>query len=241
MNGVNTRHTNPGSALFQEQWTIYRKMVDHNYLFHREAYAILRDALEAEAPPGFHFLDVACGDARESSRALAGLPVGRYRGIDCAAAALDLAEPELRRRLTCGVTLTESDYMPALRSATETYHVIWIGLSLHHLLQPEKLSALTEIRRLLPPGQGSGLLLIYENTSPDGEAPAGWHARWDAQRPDWTAFAGEEWAAVADHVHREDHPETVSNWHRLGMEAGFHTVEQLYACPTDLFRLFAFR
>jgi hypothetical protein len=31
----------PSVALFQKQWQLYRKIVDHNYLFHREAYRSL--------------------------------------------------------------------------------------------------------------------------------------------------------------------------------------------------------
>ena len=42
---------------------IYRKMVENDYLFHREAYAQLRRVLLEEASQPFQFLDLACGDA----------------------------------------------------------------------------------------------------------------------------------------------------------------------------------
>ena len=29
----------PALALFQKQWQLYRKVVDYNYLFHRESYS----------------------------------------------------------------------------------------------------------------------------------------------------------------------------------------------------------
>jgi hypothetical protein len=38
-----------------------------------------------------------------------------------------------------------------------------------------------------------------------------------------------------------DLPETVSDWERLGREAGFASSRQLYTSPTDLFRLFLYR
>ena len=46
-------------ALFQRQWRIYRKVVDNNYLFHREAYARLHTLLINEIAEPFCFLDVA--------------------------------------------------------------------------------------------------------------------------------------------------------------------------------------
>jgi hypothetical protein len=50
---VNVRHYGPAGttpdepalALFQKQWQLYRKVVDYNYLFHREAYNL--------SPPDF--------------------------------------------------------------------------------------------------------------------------------------------------------------------------------------------
>jgi len=61
------------AAIFQQEWRIYRKMVDQNYLFHREAYSGLRRVLLEEAPRPFRFLDLACGDA--SAAADAHLPL----------------------------------------------------------------------------------------------------------------------------------------------------------------------
>jgi hypothetical protein len=85
-----------------------------------------------------------------------------------------------------------------------------------------------------------GLFLIYENTSPDGEDRDGWLLRWDLQKPSWTALTAEEWDAITAHVHAADFPETISQWHLLGHEAGFGEVRELFVSPTDLFRLYCF-
>ena len=39
---VSTQSSNPAAALFEREWLTYRKMVDNNYTFHREAYGELR-------------------------------------------------------------------------------------------------------------------------------------------------------------------------------------------------------
>ena len=45
---------------------------------------------------------------------------------------------------------------------------------------------------------------------------------------------------MTTHVHAADFPETISTWNALGREAGFQRVEEIYATPTDLFRLWSF-
>jgi SAM-dependent methyltransferase len=235
-----TRHSNahPSTlSLFQRDWRIYRAMVDENYLFHREVYACLHGVL-AEAGQGpFRFLDIACGDAASSAAALERTRVAAYHGIDLSAEALALAERALSG-LPCPVTLEQGDFVEVLRGRAEPADVVWIGLSLHHLRHHGKGAVLKDARRLLSPG---GLLILYENTSPDGEDRTGWLARWDRQRPAWTAYSDADWNTMATHVHSADFPETCSGWRRLGVAAGFREVRELFVAPTDLFRMFSFK
>ena len=224
-------------AIFHVQWQIYRKIVDCNYFFHREVYARLNQILCEDAAQPFRFLDIACGDAGSSVAALAGTRVANYHGIDQSAAALDLARVALTA-LPCPVRLEQRDFVEALDDCLPTVDVVWIGLSLHHLQAPEKLAVMQDIRNSL---SEEGLLVIYEPTSPEGEAREEWLRRWESQQPLWTGYTAEEWNAVSAHVHAADFPETISGWHTLGIAAGFHSVEEVFAAPTDLFRMFCFR
>ena len=106
------------------------------------------------------------------------------------------------------------------RRAKKSVDVVWIGLSLHHLRAPAKLEVMRAAHRLL---DGHGMLLVYENASPDGEDRDTWLERWDRQEPDWTALTADEWRRMAAHVRAHDFPETVSRWRELGREAGFGT------------------
>ena len=222
--------------LFQQDWKLYRKMVDNNFLFHREAYAALHEVLVNDAARPFRFLDIACGDASASVGALRGTAITHYHGIDFSGAALELAGIALTE-LDCTVKLEQRDFLEALAGVVEQVDVAWIGLSLHHLQGMEKLAFMRTIRNALAPG---GLFLIYENTNPDGEDRENWLRRWDLQKPFWTAYSEDEWNAMAAHVHAADYPETDATWHTLGREAGFHSVREVFAAPTDLFRLYGF-
>lgn len=222
--------------LFQQDWKLYRKMVDNNFLFHREAYAALHEVLVNDAAHPFRFLDIACGDASASVGALRGTTITHYHGIDFSGAALELAGKALTE-LNCTVKFEQRDFLEALAGMVEQVDVAWIGLSLHHLQGMEKLAFMRTIRNVLAPG---GLFLIYENTSPDGEDRENWLRRWDLQKPFWTAYSEDEWNAMAAHVHAADFPETDATWHALGREAGFASVREVFAAPTGLFRLYGF-
>ena len=221
-------------ALFQSAWRTYRKMVENNYLFHREAYGALHRFLVEEVDRPFRFLDLACGDASASARALAGTKIVHYHGIDFSAEALKLAAVTLEG-LRCPATLEELDFVAAVGDLQRPVDVAWVGLSLHHLRQPEKRAFMARMRSLLG---DYGRLLIYENASPDGEDRTRWLKRWDAQEPVWTACTKAEWDSVSAHVHAADFPETDSTWRRLGRETGFGTMHELFRAPTDLLRLY---
>ena len=224
-------------ALFQDAWRTYRKMVDNNYLFHREAYEALHHFLAAQVTRPFAFRDLACGDASASAEALAGTDVASYHGIDFSAEALKLAAENLAP-LRIPVRLECRDFVEAVSAGVAPFDIAWIGLSLHHLHQPEKGAFLRRMRSSTDP---DGALLIYENASPDGESRPQWLERWDAQKSGWTAYSEAEWNAVGAHVHAADFPETDATWKRLGREAGFGQVEELFRTPTDLFRVYCFR
>ena len=229
-------HCESTLTLFQQQWQIYRKVVENNYLFHREAYDRLHRILVDEVVQPFRFLDVACGDASATVDALKETRIAHYRGIDLCGEALVLASKALET-LPCPVTLDECDFVEALCDRPEPVDVAWIGLSLHHLLTPAKLTLMTEMRSIVG---DCGFFLIYENASPDGEDRDGWLLRWDGQKPSWTALTSEEWNAITAHVHANDFPETTSRWHALGYEAGFGSVRELFVSPTNLFRIYCF-
>ncbi|MBW0000876.1 MAG: class I SAM-dependent methyltransferase [Verrucomicrobia bacterium] len=232
-----TMYHEPALVLFQTQWQLHRKAVEHNYLFHDEAYSCLHRVLVDEAAQPFRFLDVACGDASATVQALRGTRVASYQGIDLSQPALELASEALGQ-LACPVTLHRRDLVEALNDHPEPVDVVWIGLALHHFPTPMKLTIMRQVRTIV---SDQGLFLIYESASPDGEDRDGWLDRWDAQKPRWTAFTHDEWEAGRAHVHASDFPETTSGWCALGREAGFRQVRELFVAPTNLLRLYCFR
>jgi hypothetical protein len=226
----------PNQAIFQQQWRIYRTLVDNNYLDHREASACLRQTLTDEAPRPFRFLDLACGDAAEITEVLRDTPIAGYHGVDLSRTALDLAERNLAA-LDCPVPLEQRDFVDAVTVRPEPADVVWIGQSLHHFETGDKLRIMRAIRQLVG---GRGLLLVYEPSTPDGETRADWMRRWDGQRSTWDAYTPADWDVITAHVHAADFPETATQWHELGRAAEFAVTRELFVSPSDLFRMYRF-
>ena len=224
--------------LFEKDWQTYSKVVALNYMSHREVYAELRQFLLAEAPPRFSFLDLACGDASSTAGALKGTSIASYRGIDLSRPALAAAARVLTA-LDCRVTLDHRDFSEALAKLDDHFDVIWIGQSLHHLDRTKKLAAMREARRLL--GE-RGFLLIWEPTRFDDEDQAAWLQRFQSTcRSRWTRLEPEEWEAMVEHIKTSDHVETRTEWLRLGEEAGFSQVRDIYAPPLELNRIYCYQ
>jgi SAM-dependent methyltransferase len=224
--------------IFRQQWDLYQKFLEFDYLSNAGAYAALHRFLIADRARPFDFVDLACGDASGIVGALRNTQVAHYRGIDLAAPALDHARVNLKA-LPCEVVLEQSDFAQAMRHRTQPADIVWISLSLHHLETPAKRVLMREVRDGL---HHDGAFLIYEPTRNDGEDRSAYLDRFESiGRRDWTGLSADEFKEALGHVRGCDLPETQSTWIELGREAGFSQITEPYRSPDDLFRLFIYR
>ncbi len=225
-------------ALFEQQWRVYRKVVECDLMEHSKVYGRLHHVLQEEVSGPFSFLDVACGDGSASIGALRGTRVASYHGIDLSGPAIDLAREQVAR-LPCPATLEQGDFAEALRQRREPADIVWLGQSLHHLDSPAKLAVMRDIRRIVG---DHGLFLLWEPTRFDDEFREAWLERFEERWRIWlTILTAEEWSVMADHVRAADFPETVSTWLAMGQEAGFSQGSELLQAPFDLARVYCFR
>jgi SAM-dependent methyltransferase len=224
--------------IFQNQWDVYRKFLQYDYLSNAEACRVLNGFLTRDVARPFKLVDLACGDASGIVSAIGTTPVQGYRGVDLSAPALALAARNLDE-LACPVVLDETDFTTALGNRLEREDIVWISLSLHHLATADKGAFMREVRSAVA---DDGAFLIYEPTLRNGEDRAAYLERFEEiGRRDWTQLTPGEFAEAMKHVQTCDLPETVSDWESLGRDAGFSEVRELYKSPTDLFRLFHYK
>jgi len=155
---------------FQKQWGAYQKLVDSDVLSHRAAGETLHRVLAGIDRP-FTFLDIACGDASLTKRALAGTRVSHYHGIDLSEPAIELAGKMLDGA-PYEVDLDHQDFVTALEERPEPADVVWCGLSIHHLVTADKLKLMKAIR-----GATGNVFVLNEPSRRDGEDREAWLRR----------------------------------------------------------------
>ena len=245
MVNVHIHQFRPGGAVvdaaalgqFQQQWATYSKLVESDCLAQGEVGGILRATLNDVFTSPLSFLDIACGDASMMKSALRGTKVRHYHGIDLSQAALELAAGNLAE-LPFEVDLDHRDFVEAMLRRPEHADAAWCSLSIHHLSTDDKLRLMKAIRGAVG---GRGMFMLYEPTRRDGEDRPAWLDRFlRTNKPLWRVLTGAEWDQIWHHVTSCDFPETAAVWCELGRAAGFGEARQLFADPTDFFRLFRF-
>ncbi len=220
---------------FQAQWATYQKLVDADSLSHKAVGTILHDTLNRTFARPFSVLDLACGDASEMKRALAGTKTRHYHGVDLSEPALELAANNLKD-MPFEVELDHRDFVEALAGRAEPADMAWCSLSIHHLQTDGKLRLLRALR-----ASTGTMLMIYEPTRLEGETREGYLERFRrVNRPAWTMLSPDEWAQIDHHVTTCDFPETAAGWLDLGRQAGFSKAQELFLDPTGFYRLFRY-
>ena len=220
-------------AYFRE-WQLYSKVVKNNYLYHREVYARLHNFLLHHLARPWGLLDLGCGDAAFMAQALEGTGISRYVGVDLARMALDLAAKNLVL-LGCEHRLREKDYYEVVLEGEIKADVIWLGLTFHHLPQPQKAKFLHAARKILP---ARGYLLMYEPTLLEDEDRDQFLARWwRFCESSWGELTAAELEKIRDHVFNHDFPEKLSTLEQMGREQGFSCLPPLYQDPDQIYTL----
>ncbi len=225
------------TEIFRRHWDVYRKVLEHDYMSHKAVYGRLRDILNTEIGPSFSFADLACGDAYWSSRCLSETEIGEYTGIDLSEWALELAKKELER-IPVEPNLVTGNFEEFDKYMDSPPDVVWVGLSVHHLVTDEKGRFMKKVRGTLPK---DGVFMIYEPTLTEGEDRTAYFDRFsEVVRRTWTGLTPEELDIVFDHVKKSDLPEQPSDWISLGRQAGFSTAEEVYTDPSGLYTVFKY-
>lgn len=218
---------------FFDQWAIYQRIVAENYLHHREAYAAVAGILDGVTGP-FSFLDLGAGDARWTSGVLAGRGLRAYEAVDISGVALALARENLAA-FACPKTFTQEDFFQNIRERRDTWDIIFIGLSLHHLPGADKAEFFAAVRPRIAPG---GRFVCYEPVREPGESRDRVLARWWETARRWTALEPAGLEKAKEHVFGNDYPEPLETFDALARQAGFLGAELRYLDHDRLYAVF---
>lgn len=210
--------SNSAADAFFAAWRTYRKIVDANYMYHREIGERIEATLRAAfGDSGFSVLDLGCGDASTFAPRLARLSPSRYVGVDLSETALGLAA-ENAKALPCPVELRREDLLTALAEGDEQFDLIHTSFALHHLPTERK----GEFFRLAAARLSArGLLLLTDVMREADETLPVYFGRYTSWlRSDWDLLTEEEREATCAHLTANDLPETFATLASQAQMAG---------------------
>lgn len=211
--------------MFQNSWNLYRKIVDHDYMFHTSIYADLGRYLEGlqEVEP-LAVVELGCGDASQSMEAFKRCKLASYLGLDLSEPALELAARNLAG-LPCPVRLELADMLEGLSLIEAPVDVIFSGFALHHLAVEDKARFFALSRNALKPG---GLLLLTDVMREPGQSRDDYlKAYLGYAEQHWQSLVPAEFTLLREHVGNFDYPETAETYERMARESGFASSRQL--------------
>jgi SAM-dependent methyltransferase len=213
------------AAKFFDEWSMYQRVLDSNYMYHDEIYrGVERLLADHFATRPIAVLDLGCGSARHLSAALAGCRVSAYKGYDLSETPLTEAAGNLAR-LNCPVELKQGDQLDALGRESGAFDLIFCGFSLHHLTTENKKEFLRLAHRRLNTG---GVLLVVDPAREEDEPRPIYLDRYCGWiRSDWESMPEAAVDAICEHIRGNDFPETARDLRAMAAEEGFDRASEL--------------
>ena len=159
---------------FENQWSTYKTIVQHDFMHHRALVAAVEHALEhyfKSAPAGHrpHFVDLGCGDADPLAAVLRDLPLGSLLGMDQASSVLPLAAKALGE-VAYPCDWIQADLLEWATAATphsNPVDILYSSFAIHHLDGESQEAFLAGARRKISP---SGIFLWADIFREPGES-----------------------------------------------------------------------
>jgi len=208
-----------GFELFTENWLTYKKIIDENYMFHREMYQALQAFLGKQLSTApISVLDLGCGDASKIPCAFSLCQLDYYCGIDLSALALVSAHQTISE-VTKQYDLVCVDMLDGLTQVDKQFDVVFSSYALHHLSASDKAKFFIHAYTALKP---SGILILIDTLK---DASEDLHTYYDNYlgfaKNNWQALSDVEIKRVSEHVRASDFPETFKYLENAAYFAGF--------------------
>lgn len=210
---------------FFDSFYIYKKVIDNNYMFHKEMYTGVADILKATfANHSFAILDLGCGDATYISNVLKDFLVSNYTGVDLSQIATSLAAKNLPQNIA-SVKFIHDDFINAIQNqiAKNQFDVVFTSYALHHYPKNKKEEFFQLAHSLLKP---NGILIVVDVILEANQSVAEYCKGINAfYANDCNKLSQTEIVAIASHINESDIPETINTYSEMARSAQFSTFE----------------
>ncbi len=211
-------------TIFRKSWATYQKVINNNFMFHREIAAAVTGLFDKNDAP-LNLIDLGCGDASHILKLLRPGQLAEYCGCDLSQYALD----EARKQLTpygAAINLCCTDMLDALSQAPAShFDIVYSSYALHHLPTESKQKVFAECRRAL---RDSGCMILVDVMRDEGQERQEYLYSYNKTvRTQWEALTPDERNQVQEHIRSCDFPEPASKLEELARNAGFTKCRRL--------------
>ncbi len=216
--------------LFSKNWSIYQKIIAHNYMFHHDLGKITTTVWEDNFKnTSVNVLDLGCGDAYQLSTIMDGRQISSYTGIDLSSAVLEYTKQNLAN-INIPFSLLAGPMEMEIDKITNTYNLIYSSYAFHHLQDEEKLELLKKCYAKLDAG---GVLILIDHFKEDGQDRDDYIDEYvDNIKTNWLHITSEENDLIEEHMRGYDFPTTEQQIIKWGEGIGFvlETVPHVDRC-----------
>ncbi|WP_041933197.1 class I SAM-dependent methyltransferase [Gloeothece verrucosa] len=221
---------------FRDAWSIYEQVTALNYMEHQDIYEIVHQYIVKNYREPFSFLELGCGDARYSAKALLATAISNYTGVDLSLGGLNLA-PKNLKNINCIVELKQQEMSDFLESCNSSFDLILISFALHHLSSKQKQVFLQQCWNCL---NSKGTLLLIDVFCRNQETLPEYLARYCGHiQTQWQQIPSQSISKIVGHISTSDYPESESTLRHWAQEIGFNQVKLIYDGKHDVHKAFA--
>lgn len=215
---------------FNDEWKLYQKILDNNYMDHQNIYGILHKFIvDNWQQQPLRILDIGCGDASFVARALLNTNVSSYYALDISETAISIAQENMKL-IPCNQKFIQGDFCKEIlllsKQAENKFDLIITSFAFHHLTLEKKDYVLSQLKQIL---SSKGMFVMIDLICQKNESRETYIERYlQTVKKEWLHLSFEELNLISNHMLNSDYPETKETIEALAEKNGLKTVKYLY-------------
>lgn len=225
------------TQIFIRNWEIYQKIIQANYMKHKELGQYVQDYLTIFATDKpIHLLDMGCGDAQQIATQLINFNIISYTGYDLSEQAISFAKKNTEK-LNTQVSIHTGRMEELIKQDSKTYNILYSSFAIHHLTDQLKKDFISDCFTRL---ENDGLFILIDIKRQPGQSTEEYkksYTNWILN--EWPVLNTEEKTAIIDHLNTCDIPVETSTYINFANEAGFNFIKEIDIDPRHTLLLFS--
>jgi ubiquinone/menaquinone biosynthesis C-methylase UbiE len=221
-NQVQSRLSNKCRDFFNDEWKLYQKILNNNYMEHQAIYGAVHNFIvDNWQQEPLRILDIGCGDASFMSRTLLNTNVSFYCALDISDTAISIAQENMKS-ISCDQKFIQGDFcqeIPLLSTEKQDqFNLIITSFAFHHLSLEKKDYVLNQLKQLLSP---EGIFIMIDLVCKNNESREIYIEKYlQTVKKEWLQLSVEELKLISNHMLNSDYPETIETIGTFAQENG---------------------